>query len=128
MLTRSESPWPYLGVFLGAGLGGLICWSTISLAGDGDAKPVGTLDPIVVTDKKHWDAVADEKLRMQVVTALHNDPYCYDYHIIVAVKNGVVTLDGFVLDISDVWDAKRISARIPGVKQVIFAAEYFDLD
>jgi osmotically-inducible protein OsmY len=42
------------------------------------------------------DSVAEEKLRKRVKDALHSDPYFYDKHVTVSVKNGAVVLRGFV--------------------------------
>jgi osmotically-inducible protein OsmY len=105
------------------GFGGLICWSTHLLGGDADPTAAVTLDPIIVTEQKSANAIADEKLRQIVKTALHDDPYCYDYHFTVTVKDGVVILNGFAVDMWDMQDAKRISGKIPGVKRVINSIE-----
>jgi osmotically-inducible protein OsmY len=73
----------------------------------------------VVTTKKPSDAVADEKVRDQVETALHSDPYVDDEHVTVTIKDGVVTLEGMVFDDWDMRQAVRISKRVAGVKRVI---------
>ncbi len=106
-----------LRTLVAAGIGGLLCWSAPIHAEDADAKVREKLEPIVVTEKK-WDAVANEKLRKEVQTALHDDPICYDYHITVLVKDGVVILKGFVVDHNDLVDAVRISKKMPGVTRV----------
>src|ERR1700730_1411154 len=47
------------------------------------------------------NSMTDEQLRKRVQAALHSDPYFYDEHVNVSVKNGVVVLHGFV---SSEWD------------------------
>lgn len=89
-------------------------------AGD---EPAGApaLEPIVVTGAPA--AAADEALRHRVQAALHDNPYFYDAHVTVTVKDGVVSLEGIVLDPSDLWLALRISRRVPGVKRIDNALE-----
>lgn len=62
-------------------------------------------------------------MREQVQTALHSDPFFYDEHVTVTIKNGVITLHGIVFDYSDLQNAIRIAKRVPGVKRV-----YTDLE
>ncbi len=78
-------------------------------------KPEHTLDSIVVTAKR----LADEQVKMQVEEALHTDPYFYDGHVTVTIKDGVVTLSGVVFDEWDLRAAKRIAKRIAGVRRVV---------
>lgn len=118
MPRLSVSPWSYFKSLLGAGCACLIFCPILSLAGDPGTPAVEKLDPVVVTEKKSASAVADEKLMVQVRQALHDDPVCYDYHIKVMVKDGVVVLQGFVTDAMDMSDAIRISRKIPGVRRV----------
>jgi hypothetical protein len=118
MPPLSTGPWPHLKLFLVAGFGCLNFYPALSLAGDPGAPAVEKLDPVVVTEKKSASAVADEKLAKQVQQALRDDPVCYDYHIKVVVKDGVVVLTGFVTDATDMSDAIRISGKIPGVRRV----------
>jgi BON domain len=105
--------------FSGAILTGLACWATSVSAGNLAPPAVDRLEPIVVTAKKHANPVPDEKLTEQVEVALHSDPYFYDEHVTVTVKNGVVLLEGIVFDASDVADAIRKARRIAGVKRVV---------
>ena len=74
-----------------------------------------TLDSILVTAKR----VADEEVKEQVEQALHTDPYFYDGHVTVTIKDGVVTLSGVVFDEWDLRVAKRIAKRIAGVRRVV---------
>jgi len=73
----------------------------------------------VVTAKKRPDPVADEKLTEQVEAALHSDPFFYDEHVTVTIRNGVVTLQGIVFDDWDLRDALRLSRKVAGVKRVV---------
>jgi len=87
---------------------------------DGIAKLADTrLDAIVVTAKKRPDAAADERVKRQVESALHSDPFFYDGHVTVTAVNGVITLQGMVFDDWDLRNALRISRKIPGVRRVI---------
>src|SRR5271156_6686886 len=52
------------------------------------------LDTIVVTAQR----LADERLRAEVESALHNEPMLMSDHLEVSIKNGVVTLTGMVFD------------------------------
>jgi osmotically-inducible protein OsmY len=50
---------------------------------------------------------------------MRSDPYFPDEHVVVTIKDGVVTLHGIVFDDWDLRIAKRIAKRTPGVKRVI---------
>ena len=78
---------------LAAILGAVIVWATAAVAVEPPASAVNALQ--TVTAKRA--AVADEVLAVQVVTALHEDPYFPDMHVTVTINNGVVHLTGFVL-------------------------------
>lgn len=108
-----------VGAFSGTILAGWLCWATAAGADNAIAPPTKILDPIVVTAKKRPDPVADEKLIQLVEVALHSDPFFYDGHVSVIVKNGVATLSGKVFDDWDMRQAMRIGKRIAGVKRVI---------
>jgi osmotically-inducible protein OsmY len=58
-------------------------------------------------------------LKEQVETVLHDDPYFYDEHVTVTLRNGVATLQGIVFDDWDLRNAIRLARRVPGVKRVI---------
>jgi osmotically-inducible protein OsmY len=62
---------------------------------------------------------ADEDLRNRVQTALHADPYFYDTHVTVSVKNGSVVLNGFVFSAWDLRDALRIARKAAGNTPVV---------
>jgi osmotically-inducible protein OsmY len=61
----------------------------------------------------------DEVLKEQVETVLHDDPYFYDEHVTVTIRNGVATLQGIVFDDWDLRDAIRLARKVPGVKRVV---------
>jgi hypothetical protein len=105
---------PRLRAILGAAIGALL----LSLAPARDlSAPVAPLDTVVVTAKRI--GVSDAAVTRQVETALQANPYLYDGHITVTVKDGVVTLRGMVLDEWDLRMAIRVSRKIAGVKRVV---------
>jgi osmotically-inducible protein OsmY len=65
------------------------------------------------------DSVADEKLMRRVKDALHSDPYFYDAHVTVSIKNGAVVLHGFVGSDWDLRDAIRIASAAAGGRRVV---------
>jgi len=97
-------------------LGALFCASAAS-GGEPAASGSGahTLDPITVTARR----LADEQVKQQVETALHQDAFFYDAHVSVTIKDGVATLSGLVFDEWDLRMARRITKRVPGVKRVV---------
>ncbi|HEY0746885.1 MAG TPA: BON domain-containing protein [Steroidobacteraceae bacterium] len=74
------------------------------------------LNPIETTARANDDAAraSDEALRQRVQSALHADPYFYDRHVKVAVKNGQVTLHGFVFSDWDLRNAVKIARDASG--------------
>jgi hypothetical protein len=103
----------------GAGLliAGLACPAFSVRADEARAQPQDSLKTIVVTANK--PVAPDAEVKQQVETAMRSDPYFYDEHVTVTVKDGVVTLRGIVFDPWDLRTARRIAKRIPGVKRVI---------
>ena len=97
---------------------GWACWAA-SVCADEVGAPRATLDAIVVTGKKIPESAPDAEVKQRVETAMHSDPYFYDEHITITIKDGVVTLHGIVFDDWDLRTARRIAKRIPGVKRVI---------
>jgi len=78
------------------------------------------LETIIVQGHRFPDPVFDEQLRVEVKTALHDDPFFYDAHVTVTVQDGVVHLEGMVLDYSDVTTVLRIIKRkFPRLKRVV---------
>jgi hypothetical protein len=104
---------------LGGICAGLICLTPSASAQSVSAPGAGRLDPVVVTAKRQFDPVADEKMKEQVEEALHSDAFFYDAHVTVTIKNGVATLRGIVFDDWDLRQAMRISKRVAGVRRVV---------
>jgi osmotically-inducible protein OsmY len=47
-------------------------------------------------------------MKQPVESALHDDPFFYDGHVAVSVKNGAACLQGIVFDATNLPDARRI--------------------
>ena len=62
---------------------------------------------------------ADREIAAQVSSALNADSRIYARHIDVRAENGVVHLGGYVWNDKDLYEAKRIAATVPGVKDVV---------
>ena len=60
----------------------------------------------------------DMDIQRDVVTELKWEPSLEDEDIAVAVRDGVVTLAGFVHSYLDKWRAERVASRVKGVKAV----------
>jgi osmotically-inducible protein OsmY len=58
---------------------------------------------------------SDEEIKRDVEEELRWDPDIDATDIAVAVKNGVVTLTGFVRSYNDRWEAERAAKRVAGV-------------
>jgi osmotically-inducible protein OsmY len=88
-----------------------------------------TLDTIVITAKKIPEVVPDEVVKTRVETALRQDPYFYDGHVTITVKNGVVHLQGMVFDAQDMQDVRRIiRKRVAGVRRLVNELEICSCD
>lgn len=83
----------------------------------GPPSPVRVDESIVVTAQR--PSVPDEVVAQHIATALHLDPYFYDGHVTVTVKNGIARLEGIVFDDWDLRIALRKARKIPGVKRVV---------
>jgi osmotically-inducible protein OsmY len=79
----------------------------------------GSLKTIVVTGQRAVDA----EVQQHIEAAMRSDPFFLDGHVTVTVRDGVATLQGMVFDEWDLRMARRIAARIPGVKRVTNALE-----
>ena len=102
------------------GIGAILTALLLGLCGGAVAGSAESLEPIAVTAKRLPEAVPDEVVKIRVETALHNDPYFYDEHVTVTVKNGIVRLEGIVFDVGDIQDARRIiRKKVPGVKRLV---------
>ena len=62
---------------------------------------------------------ANEDLRQSVQSALHLDPYVFDKHITVLVRDGRIVLSGFVYNGWDLQSALRIARRTAGLVPVV---------
>ena len=72
------------------------------------------LDTVVVRG-----SVPDAEVVKQVETAIRSNPFFYDEHVTVTIKDGVITLEGLVFDEWDMRHAIRVAKKITGVKRVI---------
>lgn len=98
----------------------LLCPAITLAAGPKRASAPDSLETVVVQGHRFPDPVYDEQLRVEVKTVLHDDPFFYDAHVTVTVRDGVVHLEGFVLDYSDVTTVLRIIKRkFPRLKRVV---------
>jgi osmotically-inducible protein OsmY len=61
----------------------------------------------------------DQEIKRNVEAELHWDPELDASDVAVTVKDGVVTLAGFVRDYIECYDAARIAKRVLGVKTVV---------
>jgi hypothetical protein len=93
------------------------CCAIPAFAADIVPSPGSNLNNIVVTGKR--PALPDLELQEQVETAMQSDPFFPDEHVSVTIKDGVVTLHGFIYDEWDLRVAMRIARKVPGVKRVI---------
>lgn len=62
--------------------------------------------------------VTDRELHQDVVDALQRDPSVHDAEIAVGVKDGVVTLGGFVESYAEKHAAERVVEMVAGVKAI----------
>lgn len=104
---------------LGSVLGGTVLAVSPEAPDPERAQAAEALESIVVTGKRLPDPVADMELAQRVEAVLHDDPYFYDGHVTIRVKNGVAILEGLVFDESDVRTAVRLARRTSGVKRVV---------
>jgi osmotically-inducible protein OsmY len=62
---------------------------------------------------------ADRVITEQVCDALAADPIHYFRHVDAYVRDGVATLSGYVWEPQDLYRARELTARAPGVVRVI---------
>src|SRR6267378_3196502 len=60
----------------------------------------------------------DMEIQKDVVAALRWEPSLRDDDIAVGVRDGVVTLAGFVDSYGDKWTAERVASKVKGVKAI----------
>jgi osmotically-inducible protein OsmY len=107
----------------------LAWWSAAAHADDAGTRAAKSLDVVVVTAKRVPEVVPDEVVKTRVETALHDDPYFYDEHVTITVKNGVVHLQGIVFDAQDMQTVRRIiRKRVSGVKRLVNELEICSCD
>ena len=61
---------------------------------------------------------SDEDIRGDVITELNWEPSLNNDSIAVAVRNGIVTLAGYVDSLAEKWTAERVASGVRGVKAV----------
>ena len=62
---------------------------------------------------------ADRVTTEQVYDALAADPINYFRHVDVSVRDGVATLSGYVWEPQEIYHARELTARVPGVVRVV---------
>jgi osmotically-inducible protein OsmY len=62
---------------------------------------------------------ADRVTAEQVCDALAADPIGYFRHVDVHFRDGEATLSGFVWEPQEIYRARQLTARVPGVKRVV---------
>jgi osmotically-inducible protein OsmY len=70
----------------------------------------------------------DAAVTAKVVQAIKDDPYIYAGHITVVTENGVVRLQGFIYDESDLRRTLRLARKIAGKRRVLNEIEYLQVD
>ena len=98
---------------------GLSGFATPAGAQNATTSAASQSDYIAASATQGTNAMTDEQLRKRVQGALHSDPYFYDEHVKVSVKNGVVVLHGFVSSEWDLHDAIRIATRAADKRRVV---------
>jgi len=80
---------------------------------------LGSLIIVAQVNAQNALAPMDEKLRKDVLAALHASPYFYDRHVTVSIENGSVVLRGFVFSDWDLRQALSIARKAADDKTVI---------
>jgi osmotically-inducible protein OsmY len=62
---------------------------------------------------------ANAELADHVESALNSDKFLFTRHISVRADSGVVHLEGYVWMPTDIYEAKRVAKRVPGVTVVV---------
>ena len=89
------------------------------MAADGKPPAPSNLSEIVVTAKKLPEPVLDEVVTQHIEKTLQEDRYFYGAHVTVTTINGVVHLDGFVYDYSDLVRALTAVRHTAGAKRLV---------
>ena len=61
----------------------------------------------------------DSDIQRDVVAELNAEPNLKNKYVAVGVRDGVVTLAGYVDSYADKWRAERVASRVKGVKAVV---------
>ena len=61
---------------------------------------------------------SDTDIQKDLIAELHWEPSLRDDDIAVGVRDGVVTLAGFVDSYADKWRAERVASRVKGIRAV----------
>ena len=85
---------------------------------------VGTLSSLTVAcaaapPKTANELQANQEIAERVASALNADKFLFTRHISVRADRGVVHLEGYVWSPTDIYEAKRIAKRVPGVTVVV---------
>lgn len=62
---------------------------------------------------------ADDLIAEQISSALNADPTYFFRHVDVRVDGGVAHLSGYIWSTEELYRAKQIAARVPGVKRIV---------
>jgi hypothetical protein len=85
------------------------------------------LETVVVTAKRWYSPEEDAEIAFRLQKALHDDPYILDTHVTVETRNGIIYLEGFVLDDWDLDKVLRKAWKLYGYRRVINDLELHDI-
>ena len=91
--------------------------------GDAANPAKAPLAEVIVTARRQ---LSDEQVTQQVERALDKDPYIYAEHITVTTRNGVVRVEGIVLDVQQLIDVLRLCRKASGSRRVVNEMELHD--
>lgn len=81
------------------------------------------LAEVIVTARRH---LSDEQMTQEVERALDKDPSIYTEHITVSTRNGVVRVEGVVLDVQQLIDVLRLCRKTSGSRRCVNELELHD--
>lgn len=91
--------------------------------GDAANPAKAPLAEVIVTARS---LLSDEQVTQQVEKALDKDPYIYAEHITVTTRNGVVRVEGIVMDVQQLIDVLRLCRKTSGARRVVNQLELHD--
>jgi osmotically-inducible protein OsmY len=106
-----------LSVILPASLA-IVAWSGGIAQNAASAQEILLTAAALPAEQQHI-STADQQLQRNVENALRSDPYFYDAHVTVSVRESVVVLQGFVFSDWDLRDAIRIATKAAAGRRVI---------